>query len=362
MVEIDTPEQVLSRVVSHLRDRLPRDSYEEIVPAGSVPLGTYVGHPDLDIFILTKQPRSIHRYLSIMYTWGKDKGAVDDEDLLNIYWVHNLHGYDVDFVIMDPENPKVQTLNHVKYYMRIMDDAMRDRVWGLKTFFKDINCYGAEVGGITGICATRLAEIYPDVNTALKTLAKSILMDDSAFIEDPTLSGRNLFASVVDMKKKIMVEEIHRFYTEGKVECRDYEYFVEHYKRILWIKRRPSLGTDKEFQFVYSMFNKSWNNVLQRVRWWHPLVTWDILMTPWDIYVGYTIEPEELEENAYELIPISKLNEESINKLMCNGGKRDILLDIIQYERQPPFKNLQKEFERELISKLSEKYLTIERG
>ena len=65
------------------------------------------------------------------------KGAFKNGEL-EIYHVKDLYGYAVDFVIVDPDDPKVQTLEHVKYYMDKLDDGIRFRIRLLKNFFVKI--------------------------------------------------------------------------------------------------------------------------------------------------------------------------------------------------------------------------------
>ena len=51
------PEKVCMSLMRILREHiLDPHEYEEIVSAGSVPLGTYIYEPDIDIFIKSKTP------------------------------------------------------------------------------------------------------------------------------------------------------------------------------------------------------------------------------------------------------------------------------------------------------------------
>jgi len=360
-MELLSPEMALIKVLDSLKKYvLINEDYEEIVPAGSVPLGTYVGIPDLDIFILVDgRTNSVMRALGRYYHDGHRKTPVKDKGL-SIWHVQNLHGYDVDFVVMDKADEKVQTLRHVKYYQEVLTDEMRGRIYWLKKFFKEINCYGAEVGGITGICITRLAELDDDIEVALHFLITNLLLS-RVFVEDPTLKGRNLFASVIGPKVVNMIDEINNYLTDGIYNDRDLDYFFDNYPRVYKIKRKKNVGTDKEFQLVYSAIRKTWKQLKQRIRWWGPRLEYDILVTPWDIYIGFRVTPEEITEPAVEKIPLCRLNQKSINELASRGAIYTVLTDTLDYPRKPPFRYVVRLFETQLQETLSGKGYYMER-
>lgn len=351
-----SPEEALLKILEDVRGHLRYEAILRIIPAGSVVLGTYVGKPDIDIFIETKSKHGVMRGLQRAYPSGHEKRGE-----LCIWHIPSLYGYPVDFVVIGEGEEKTQTLKHVEYFQRVLNDDMRERVRELKNFFKDINCYGAEVGGITGICITRMAEVFPTTKEALETLCNSLVMTGTFFIDDPVLGGRNLFASVTDLKKRIMVEEIMNFLHNQEHNVRDLGYFLEHYDRIYRIRRRRSMGTDREFQFIYGSVNKSWRATAQRIKWWNPFLDFDILIDERDIYVGASFYPEKLTEPAIERIPISKLTEKAIKELIKRGAKLNPLTDMLEYPRKPPFENVRKEFEKKLYERLSEKYIELER-
>jgi len=357
MVRKISPELALAKVIGELREKIDHSLYEEILSAGSVPLGTYIEDPDLDIFIVTKSVKEIHDKLTKFYRWGKDKNGE-----LTIYWVPSLFGYDTDFVIIHPDDHKVQTLNHVRYYRERMNDDFRANIVWLKRFFKEINCYGAETGGITGICITRLAEMFINSKISLGWLIQELLMKKEPFIEDPTLDGRNLFASVKNFKRGIMIQEIHKYLSGSPWELRDLHYFFNTYDRVYHISRNKKLGTDKEFQYVYSVMRKKWNELKNDTKWWNPFFTFDILVVPYDIYIGFTINPKELLGTITELIPLHKLNEKSRTSLLDRGAIYNADIDCLEYKRKKPFENLIAKYENILVQALVKQYPKISRA
>jgi len=193
-----TPEQACAEIMNRLRKVLTIPVLS-IEAGGSVPLGTYVGNPDIDIFILTKTIRGTMRDLGIFFPHGRVK-----QGELDIWYVPDMYGYEVDFVVLDPDHIKIQTLDHTKYYMEIMTDELRDGIRYWKRFFKRINMYGAEMGGVTGICITRLAELYPDKQELIQTLIDN-LFNKEFIVEDPTLPGRDLLGQTEEMEFSIPI-------------------------------------------------------------------------------------------------------------------------------------------------------------
>jgi hypothetical protein len=353
-----TPEQALAQIVRFLKEHKYIQEYsKEIVPAGSVPLGTYTANPDLDIFIVTKGNK--RRMFSIIQR-AFPSGQVKDGEL-DIWYVRDLYGYPVDFVIISEDEDKVQTLDHVKYYRKIMTPELSREIVQLKNMMKAMNLYGAELGGITGICCTRLVELYGSSEKALYEIFKSLVDHFEMFVEDPTLEDRNLFASVTKLKKCLMISRIGAYMQDGEVKWLEISDLFEQYNRVYKIIRKRSMTTDKEFSYVNSSVIRAFNELKQRISWWHPLYTYDIMFTPWEIYVGITIHLEEINKSTYEQIPVKSLTQKAINILADRGAKYNRELDCLIYERQPPFKNVYKFFEKALFERLKKKYLDMER-
>jgi hypothetical protein len=354
-----TPEQALSEIVRELNDRLHYD-YKDIVPAGSVPLGLYVDdRPDLDVFIVTYKPEDVEPVFK--YLRGKFKGGRVKDGELDIWHLENYKGYPVDLVVIDQNNNRIQTLNHLQYYRDIMTDDMAKRIRWLKTFFKTINCYGAEVGGITGICCTRMAELHDDTRELFNELATTLMVKGHFYVEDPTLEGRDLFASVRGLKKRVMIREITNYLHEMDYGVTLHTFF-EDYRRVYKIRRKRSIGgVDKEWQFVYSCLKKSWRSLKNATSPWNVKIDYDTLVTEYDIYVGVRIDPDIIEHVAFDYIPLHVLKEEDKEKLLVKGAYESADGKNLVYPRMPPFKNVSREFERVFMERLQEKYNRIER-
>jgi hypothetical protein len=347
-----TPEQVLANMVRILKRKFPEC---EVLPVGSVPLGIYVGEPDLDIFIVTDNAvDTVFYVLREMFPKGMRK-----EGELDIWYLKDYLGYPVDLVVIDKADPKVQTLNHVKYYQERITEQMVKDVKFLKTFFKRINCYGAETGGITGICCTRLAELWTgNMDDMLIHYARAMILGEEVIIEDPTLAGRDLFASVTALKRKVMCREILE-YCDGRDYGVDIDYLFDNYDRVYRVKRNKKMGLDQEWSFLYGSVNKTWNAIRNKVRWWNVQMDFDILVAPWSIYIGITLTPSIIKKDAYEVIPIAKLNIKSINAMIERGAK--MMDDNIVYIKKAPFKNVSRRFEEHMFNRIHAKYTDIDR-
>jgi len=351
-----SPEEALLNILEDLKNILKFDDIIKVIPAGSVVLGTYVNIPDIDIIIECSKPYDVMRTLQRTYPQGHRKIGE-----LRIWYVPKIYGYPMDFTVYGPDEPKTQTIKHVEYFQNVLTDDMRERVRELKRFFKDINCYGAEVGGITGICITRMAEKFPTVRDALYDLFQNLVHWKRYYISDPVLDERNLFASVTKLKRGKMIRPILMYHWKDERTVVDLNYFFDNYDRIYRIRRNKTMGTDREFQFVYTSIRKVWKEMKQRIRWWKPTIDYDILFMDRDICVGATISPEKLEGPAYELIPIEVLSKKAHENLKRLGAKPTEDLAYLRYERKPPFKNVTREFDRLLFTRLSEKYIELER-
>lgn len=354
-----TPEEALVKILHNLRFHLQHETIYRIVPAGSVPLGTYVGEPDLDIFIEVKQKRGVMKGLQRAFPHGKEKKG----ELL-IWHMPNMYGYPVDFVVVGRGEEKVQTLKHVDYFMQNLDDGARHRVRELKQLFKRINCYGAEVGGITGICLTRMAELFPSVEEAIQNMTLGLVASGKYMVEDPVLPGRNLFASVTSLKIKRMLQLFGEYGFDPPFI--DSEYFYDEYQKIYRIRRKLKMGTDREFQFINSSIMKTWKQMNSRIKWWNPRLEYDLLFLPKDIIVGFSIYPDKLTEPGVEKIPYEKLNEKAIESLKKNKNAMLVYDDDepthFAYFREPPYKNVVSVFTENLIRRLMEVYIEVERA
>lgn len=347
-----SPEEALNQLLMDLKNELRFDPYDEIVPAGSIALGTYVENPDIDIFILTPKKSQIMRGLQRAYPFGHEKVGE-----LTI-WNAECYGYDVDFVMMEKGDEKVQTLKHVEHYKKLMTPEKINMVKELKRLFKRINCYSAETGGITGICLTELAMKYDTIAELLASLIIDLKYSDECFVEDPTLKGRNLFASVTKNKRKLMLKRLLKYPLCEQIN----EGYMTYTYKTLKIRRKLSMGTDREFQQINNIINKQWNLFSQKLKFWNPSLEYDILVLPLYIWVGVNTTPCFLDKDNYKIehIPKNVLNEramEALRKIENVEEKKD----EFAYTHYPPVEYVNDYFVHfHLIPELEKIYIDIE--
>ena len=356
-----TPEEALIKIMHLLKYDLKNEPVIRIVPAGSVPLGTYIDIPDLDIFIETKDKKSTFR--TIRKHWHRGMEKIGE---LLIWHVPSAFGYPIDFVVIGEGEEKTQTLKHVEYFMSVLDDGARHRVKEMKALFKRINCYGAETGGITGVCITTMAVNHPSMNDALEKMMISLLMHGTYFVEDPVLKDRNLFASVMKIKKRKMLQVFGQFGLDN-IPVIDIDYLFDEYLKVYVVKRKRRMGTDKEWQFVNSSIRKTWKEMRGLVKWWNPSFDYDTLVTDDEIYIAYTIHPMKITSVGVEKIPYERLNKKAIRDLTENPNatlfyNNDNEPLYFGYIREVPFRNVSLEFARRLMSRLLDVYPEVTRA
>jgi len=351
-----TPEQACAEIMNRLRKVLTIPVLS-IEAGGSVPLGTYVGNPDIDIFILTKTIRGTMRDLGIFFPHGRVK-----QGELDIWYVPDMYGYEVDFVVLDPDHIKIQTLDHTKYYMEIMTDELRDGIRYWKRFFKRINMYGAEMGGVTGICITRLAELYPDKQELIQTLIDN-LFNKEFIVEDPTLPGRDLLASMVKQKRWNLayLSTVYGYNAEQYPDI-DLEYFFDHYMRVYVVRRIKKMGTDREYQFVAKCIRKAWGEVRHRIQHFNAGMIYDTIFVPKDIYIGITVTPKELPDKKIIAIPSDKISDKAFEQIKAGYPNVKRESGFVTFTKKAPFQSVIKEFEKHLYNRLYELYIDVDRA
>lgn len=345
------PEQACIEIMSEIKQFISPSYVISIEPGGSVPLGTYVENPDIDIFILSRRIQGVMRDLRVYFPNGKEKKGE-----LDIWHIPKYKGYPVDLVVLDPDHVKIQTLDHTRYYMDIMTEELRERIKALKRFFKKINCYGAEVGGITGICCTRLAELYDNMWEAIDAVCVGSI-NRHFIVEDPTLPGRDLFASMTIPKRMLLLRLGVR---DPPFPDVDLQFMFDNYDRVYGIRRKKKLGTDIEYQFVTRCVNRAWGTATQRIRDWKPKLDYDTMFTPNIIYLGISVTPDKLTSSVSVKIKREKIPQEGIDSLK-KKYKVTITDEHVIYEKFPPFKNVMKAYEEALYNRLYDKYIEVER-
>jgi tRNA nucleotidyltransferase (CCA-adding enzyme) len=150
---------------------------KDVQLVGSVAKHTYVGRPDIDLFILfdVSTPRS--RMNEIGLGVGKTILPVYEERYAEHPYVHGrFNGFEVDIVpcysVEDPSKMQSavdRTPFHTRFIMERMTPVMRDQVRLLKQFMKGIGTYGAEakVQGFSGYLVELMVIKYGSFNECL---------------------------------------------------------------------------------------------------------------------------------------------------------------------------------------------------
>jgi len=334
------PETAQKYVVKRLTDLLSTTTLEfEVEPAGSIVLGTYVGEPDIDVFIKTKAKNieGIFELVKTAYDGYIKIGA------LKIF-ATSVDNYDVDIVIVDGDDPKTQTLLHTSYFKDKLTDIQKTVIKRLKKRFKSANCYGAETGGITGIAITTIVSQYTSTTT-ISELENYVYrhLRGTEFVEDPTLKGRNLLASILPFRW-IQVRNPN---TVGMVS------FLANHNRVISIPYDKSYGKDRQFQRVYKAVNKSFNQIKQDYRWWNPNIRYDIYFEGEKIYIGYQIVPHLVLKPFWETIPVDILSQKNKDIIMSvEGANITGNGHYINYPRYPQHPRVEEAFEHHLIHEI----------
>ena len=334
------------------------DGEKDIIIGGSVALETYsnlIG-TDIDIFLKCVNPTHLVQRLSAHFPKGIEKiGPLD------IWYLPDYRGYPVDLVAIDKSNIIVQTLDHTAYYAKIITPEMRDQIIWLKEFFFIINCYGAEVGGITGICCTRMAEMWGRL--ALVELETMYLNNGEVFIEDPVKEGRNLFASVQPHKMEKIMKHIQKFNRTGVVAyIRNVATMLESFDRVYRIRLRERKGIDLENQGITKSINLAFKELKQRIGRWEPSIDYDTMIIGNDCFVGVSLETKvSLLLPVLKMVPLKYLSEKDFATMDKKGTNYKISLNEVIITSTPPFKNSNKEFEKIFFERLEKEYIDYER-
>ncbi len=159
--EVDATAGVLLKMIEDMTSRHSEVMGVQLV--GSVAKHTYVGRPDIDLFILfdVSTPRSTMNEIGLRV--GKTILPVHEERYAEHPYVHGrFEGFEVDIVpcydVGDPsklQSAVDRTPFHTRYVKEQLTPGMRDQVRLLKQFMKGTGTYGAEarVQGFSGYLA-----------------------------------------------------------------------------------------------------------------------------------------------------------------------------------------------------------------
>ena len=329
-----TPEQetltFLNSVIADLADF--DDHIVNISTQGSMALGTYVGdNPDIDIFVDTTDPQALFNY------YKKEKFGYEKMGHGLLIWCtpSTSQRRPTDVVFVDRRNTEVQTMDHTEYYLRILNDDMRAEIKKLKFIMKTLNLYGAETGGITGICCTRLIETLDTADEAIAWLVQRLTAQDHLHIEDPCKFGRNLFASVRAFKLPWFKSRL-TYYNEYK-KLKPVLGKFEGYRRTYVVGYDEMQPIDLQFQATAKTFRNIINQVMQETRWWHTTIEYDIYKDTYGFIIGFSVYPDILTETITENIPLEYIADGAKNLLLKKGATIDHMRSWLTYVRKRPY-------------------------
>lgn len=229
--------ELIEKIKSKIKDKVKKcliDVDHKLVFAGSTALGTFTrGEYDIDAFIVSKNKDKAFNKITKCIDGTVKKGELD-------IWHTTMDGVDVDMVFLDPEHPKTQTLKHTEHYSKILTDDLKKEIIKAKALMKGRGCYGAELGGITGIALTELIAKYKNLDKACEVLEK----DSSMKLPDPTRPERNLLASVTKKRWECIKNACEEYRKTGYVPTEKYD--DEKFKREMESKSYKVLQLDRK--------------------------------------------------------------------------------------------------------------------
>ncbi len=230
----DLEEAVLSRIKPSLSDtkdiskaadalqnilRSKSDGRFEPLLVGSVPKGTFLKDPDIDVFLLYPIEVPKETMAQDTLALGREILETPVEKYAEHPYIHGKYmGYDADIVpcyeIKDTDDMRSsvdRTPLHTEYIMKNLHDSKRDDVLLLKALLKGIGAYGAhaQVKGFSGYLCELMVLHYGDFQGVLKAASQwrygEIIemipaqreFDEPLVVIDPVDPRRNV-ASAVD--------------------------------------------------------------------------------------------------------------------------------------------------------------------
>jgi tRNA nucleotidyltransferase (CCA-adding enzyme) len=208
----------------------------EIYDVGSTAKGTFVrGDFDVDLYVMTDDPYRAYQLAQHFFPEGKRKYG----ELL--IWHFIVDRFDVDLVFARPGYVKEDTLKHPAFYRKALTPRMKYEVIKAKAYFKTKGVYGAEIGGITGVCVEELVRQHGSFDKLCSFLLENVR---KPFIQDPVLTRpRDLLASVTPRRWKQIRNACKEYLTTKKVEYKpfseaDFRKRYYNYAILEFIRRR----------------------------------------------------------------------------------------------------------------------------
>ncbi len=220
---------------------------------GSVAKGTYVGEPDIDLFVLF--PESVERkdLEKIGLRIGQEVLGGETRYAEHPYTHGEIGGFEVDLVpcYAVPDASKIRsavdrTPFHTRFVLSSLDPAKRGQVLLLKQFMKGVGVYGAEarVQGFSGYLTELLIIKFRDLMGVLQAASgwrPGVVMDVNSFKKN----GGNApltFWDPVDAKRNVSsalsLDQFCLFVHASR------EYLRESNERFFFPRKRPLLDLD----------------------------------------------------------------------------------------------------------------------
>ncbi len=220
---------------------------------GSVAKGTYVGEPDIDLFVLF--PESVERkdLEKIGLRIGQEVLGGETRYAEHPYTHGELGGFEVDLVpcYAVPDASKIRsavdrTPFHTRFVLSSLDSAKREQVLLLKQLMKGVGVYGAEarVQGFSGYLTELLIIKFGDLISVLQAASgwrPGVVMDIDTFKK----TGGNApltFWDPVDPKRNVSsalsLDQFCLFVHASR------EYLRESNERFFFPRKRPLLDLD----------------------------------------------------------------------------------------------------------------------
>ncbi len=181
---------------------------------GSVPKGTFLKDPDIDVFLIYPVGVSKEMMAQDALALGRDMLQGPVEKYAEHPYIHGIYrGYNVDIVpcykvedIDDMHSSVDRTPLHTEYIMDNLPSARRDDVLLLKAFLKGIGAYGAhaQVKGFSGYLCELMVLHYGSFEDVLKAASAWGLKETVEMVEaEKEFDEPFVFVDPVDPRRNV---------------------------------------------------------------------------------------------------------------------------------------------------------------
>lgn len=288
-------EEVKRKIADNLAKCLVEQPFD-LQFAGSTELGTFVSEDyDVDAFVVTDKKAQAFEKIRKHFPGAQKKGEL-------LIWHTVEDDTDTDIVVVSPEDPKTQTLEHTEHYKKVLSEKDKKEVIKAKALMKGRGCYSAELGGITGVALTELIAKHKSLNESCDVLEKN----EKQHLADPTSPERNLLASVNPTRWQCIKDACREYRETGQLPQERYtdETFLQERRsekfHVLPLKRQNDTAID--FSRGFSACQRCANELKNYEK--------DIEKTECDAYVGSKTlvaykAPEQLSSTTERKVPLT---------------------------------------------------------